>query len=93
MVCLNGLLCSTGVVLVVLVWVFVVPGAFFVLSSRSSLPLRLSTLKSPPGVQKPEPGLPGPPPYYKADHYEPPDVLRFQSLTCLVDVLTTVPRL
>ena len=27
MVCLNGLLCSTGVVLVVLVLVFVVPGA------------------------------------------------------------------
>ena len=27
MVCLNGLLCSTGVVLVVLVLVFVIPGA------------------------------------------------------------------
>ena len=29
MVCLNGLLCSTGVVLVVLVLVFVFPGALF----------------------------------------------------------------
>ena len=38
-------------------------GGFFSLSSSSGLPLRLLPLKPPPGLQKPLPGPPGPPPY------------------------------
>ena len=36
-------------------------GGFFSLSSRSGLPLRLLSLKPPPGLQKLVPGPPGPP--------------------------------
>ena len=38
-------------------------GGFFSLSRRSGLPLRLLSLKPPPGLEKPVPGPPGPPLY------------------------------
>ena len=38
-------------------------GGFFSLSKRIGLPLRLLPLKPRPGLQKPVPGPPGPPPY------------------------------
>ena len=65
----GGLITSTGVVLVVLVLVFVVPGAVLVvIDVVASHYGYTKTKKPPPGLQKAVPGPPGPPPYLSLIH-------------------------